>query len=144
MARPVNRLTGKRRPYTLKESAELADAGKRMADVINGLLAFNNPFELKNKWLAFTLQDGSWHDKAIYDSLPGARKRADPWKHCFFAFRASLGGIRARDCEIFLDVHRQARENNVLQSNPDANADLIIPVKAGDTLRANQRGDYLG
>lgn len=139
MARPVAR-----KRYTLKESAELADSGKRMADAINGVLAFNNPFDLKDKWAAFTLENGAWHDKAVYDSLPIAKKHADPWKHCFFAFRASLSGIRARDCEIFLDVHRQARNNNVLQSNPDPEADLIMPFPAGDKFRKAQRGEYIG
>jgi hypothetical protein len=123
------------RAVTQQEAYELAECGKRMADMINGLLAFYDPFEIRNCWLAFALQDGKC-DGNVYLTMADAKRHADPWKHCYFSFRASLGGIRAKDCEIFLSVHRAAREKNVLQRNPDPDTDLIMSFGAGDTARS--------
>lgn len=127
---------------TLKEIAELAECGKRMSDTVNQVVSDFIPWDIKDCWLAFKLEDGSVHGgkrPALYDSLPAAKKHTDQWKYCYMALRCFLGGIGAKDCEIFLDVHRQARAVSMAQTDPDAQ--LIMPFPAGDVFRAAQRGE---
>jgi hypothetical protein len=128
------------KPKSIREIAELAECGKRMHDVVSQVLTDFIPFEIKHCWLAFRLEDGKWSG-ALYDSLPAAKKHTDQWTHCYMAMMGVLGGISAKDCEIFLDVHRQARPVNIAQSDPDRS--LIMPFPAGDVFRAAQQGDLL-
>jgi hypothetical protein len=130
------------KPKSLREIAELAECGKRMSDVVNQVVADFIPWDIKDCWLAFKLEDGSVHGgthPVLYDSLPAAKKHTDQWKYCYMALRGFLGGISAKDCEIFIDVHRQARNVNIAQSDPDRT--VIMPFGAGDIFRAAQRGE---
>lgn len=126
---------------SLAEIAELAECGKRMSDVVNQVVTDFIPWDIKNCWLAFKLEDGSSADgrsPTLYDSLPAAKKHTDEWKCCYMALRCFLGGISAKDCEIFIDVHRQGRAVNMAQTDPDKT--LIMPFEAGDVFRSAQRG----
>lgn len=130
------------RVKSLREIAELAECGKRMHDAVNQVLTDFHPWTLKDSWLAFKLEDGSVYGgkhPAIFDGLPAARKHTDEWKYCYFAFRSCLGGISVKDCEIFIDFHRQARDANARQSDPNVTA--IMPFEAGDFYRSAQRGE---
>jgi hypothetical protein len=130
---------------SIKERAALAECGKRMYDVINQALCDFGPWQIKDSWLAFKLEDGSW-DGNIYDSMKAARKFSDPYRCCYYSFRAALAGISARDCEIFLDFHRQAREALLPQADPDENKARvpIMSFGAGDIFRQAQRGELDG
>jgi hypothetical protein len=113
-----------------------------MYDVINQALTDFGPWQLKDNWLAFKLEDGTVYggkNPAMFDGLPAAKKFTDEWKYCYYSFRAALGGITAKDCEIYLDVHRQARAVSARQTDP--NATLIMPFEAGDKFRSAQRGE---
>jgi hypothetical protein len=126
------------REKSLKEQAELSECGKRMYDIINQALVDFDPWELNNMWMAFKLEDGS-SDKAIYENIVLAKQHTDEWTHCYYAFKIALGGISARDCEIFLDFHRQARSVNAKQRDPNAQA--IMSFTGGDIFKAHQRGE---
>lgn len=125
------------RRKSLKEIAELAECGKRMFDVINQAIVDFGPWQLKSSWLAFKLEDGTCN-RDVYDSLVTAKRFTDEHTHCYYSFRAALSGLSARDCEIFLDFHRQAR--NVRLSQSDPNAVPIMSFGAGDVFRAAQQG----
>ena len=102
-------------------SYELREAGKRMADQINGRLAFSDPFELRSKWMAFDLNDGTTKGE-VYDSMADAKRFTDEFKTCYFAFVNYLGGISAYECSIFLDFQRAARDANLGQRDPNTTA----------------------
>jgi hypothetical protein len=129
---------GSIREKSLKEQAELAECGKRMWDAINQALTDHNPWVLKGMWIAFKLQDGS-SDRTIYESLALAKQHTDEFQCCYYAFNVALGGISARDCEIYLDFHRQAREANL--GHRDPNKQTFMSFTGGDIYKAAQRGD---
>ena len=126
------------RVKSVKEIAELAEYGKRMWDIINQTLTDNGPWAMRKMWMAFKLEDGS-SDRTIYESLQLAKRYTDEWKYCYYCFDVALGGISARDCEIFLDFHRQARDVNMAQRDPGTQA--IMSSEAGDFYKAAQRGE---
>lgn len=130
------------RVKSLKEIAELAECGKRISDTVNQVVSDFIPWDIVGCWLAFKLEDGSVYGgkrPALFDSLPAAKKHTDEWKYCYVAMRAILGGLSQRDAEIFLDFHRQARDVNLAQKNPDVTP--IMPFPAGDVYKAAQRGE---
>lgn len=90
-----------------------------MADQINGRLAMSNPFELRSKFMAFRLQDGTT-DGTIYDSIPDAKKHTDEFQCCYFAFLNMLGGTNEYECAVYLDFHRKARDAGLGQKDPAA------------------------
>jgi len=85
----------------------ITDAAKRMSDYIN-LKIVSQPWEvLKNSWMAFRLADGS-SDGVLYDTRTDAINHQLHETMCaYFCMRNALGGANARDCQLFLDVHRQ-------------------------------------
>lgn len=127
---------------SLKEIAELAECGKRISGVINQVVTDFNPWEIRNCWLAFKLEDGrvyGGNQPALFDSQAAARKHTDQWKYCYVNMQGILGGLSQKDAEIFLDFHRQARDVNLAQSDPNRSA--MMPFPAGDTYQAAQRGE---
>lgn len=128
------------RRKSLKECIELMECGKRMHGTISQIMVDFHPWEIRHCWIAFTLQEGKW-DGAVYDSLPAAKKHTDEWTHCYYSFLA-MGGISARDCEIFIDFHRQARE--ISGSQKDPNRVPIMSFTGGDIFRSAQQGRING
>ncbi len=124
---------------SLKEIVQLAEAGKRMHGIVNQTLTDFGPWQIKDCWMAFRLDDGSCKDLALYDSLPTAKAHTDEMYHCYYSFRVAMSGISARDCEVFIDFHRQAR--NIMRGQSDPNSVPILPFGAGDIFKAAQRGD---
>jgi hypothetical protein len=84
----------------------VTDAARRMSDRIN-LWVIGQPWDvLKNSWVAFRLNDGGT-DGVLYDTREAAiRHQPDERYAAYFCMRNALGGANARDCQIFLDVHR--------------------------------------
>lgn len=119
---------------------QVTDAARRMSGTINSILAFTTDWwGLRSRWLAFRLQDGSY-DGAVYDTREDAiRHQSDPSLCAFFGFRTAMGGANPRDCQIFLNVHRQARESNLQLSEPEA-PQLIVPTRYHDFLTGRNRG----
>jgi hypothetical protein len=85
----------------------ITDAARRMSDRIN-LWIVAQPWDvLKNSWVAIRLANGGT-DGVLYDTRQDAISHQLDERHCaYFSFRTALGGVNARDCQLFLDVHRQ-------------------------------------
>jgi|HubBroStandDraft_2_1064218.scaffolds.fasta_scaffold34812_4 hypothetical protein len=130
------------RVKSLKEIVELAECGKRMHNAVNQALTDFGPWQIKDCWMAFELQTGqvdSIKSAVLYDTLKAAKAHTDEMYYCYYSFRCAMSGISARDCEIFLDFHRQARNISRGQSDPDRTP--IMPFGAGDIFRSAQRGE---
>lgn len=110
-------------------SAELLEAGKRMADHVNGLLTFHKPWEIRDKWIAVTLENGSC-DSTIYDTMRDAKLHSDPDRCMYFTFKSSLGGIHAREAALVLMFHRSARASGMRQRDPDDSSQPFLSNRA--------------
>lgn len=118
------------------QCTQITDAAKRMADTINAKFAFyRDPFELRTKWMAFTLADGI-SDGNVYDSkLQAVRHVSNEKYYCFFCFRNAMGGVDAFGCQIFLDVSRHQYDIGAPLADPDdisGGKDNIISVPGFD------------
>lgn len=111
-------------------SRELEEAGKRLADTVNELVTSRDPWELNHKFLAIKLSDGSW-DKNIYDSMYDAKRHSDEFRCCYFAVGNFIGGVSARDCAVFLNFHRAARNASLGQKNDTV---PIMSIKAWENF----------
>jgi hypothetical protein len=116
----------------------VTDAARRMCDLINLHLVAGNSFDLRFKWMAFRLSDGG-SDNVLYDT------REDAIKHqlhesqcCYFTFMNCLGGAKAIDCQIYLNMHRLAYDNNMRLHEPEA-PQLITSVRGYDIMRDAMR-----
>lgn len=109
------------RPLTV----ELSEAGKRLAGIVNGYIAFMRPWELRNAVLAVKLADGST-DGNVYENMSDAVRHSDDTRCFYFHFRANLGGIDPREAAIVIDFHREAREAGLPQKDP--NGREISPI----------------
>jgi hypothetical protein len=99
-------------------SKELLEAGKRMADQVNARLVFSNPWEIRNCWMAFALQDGSTSG-TVYDTLADAKRFTDEFQTAYLCFVGMLGGTNPLECAIYLDFCRQAREAGLGHRDPN-------------------------
>jgi hypothetical protein len=112
------------------------DAGKRMAEIINLTIACRDWDELSRGCATFYLDDGD-SDGSLYPD----RKTALEWNQlrpvCVFHFRSSPGGVNARDCQIFLNMHREAYENDRVAWTDTDSPDLIISDKGAQRMRGN-------
>lgn len=130
--------------YSEKAVQEDIDKGRRAADIINALRVAHPWEDIKDKWVAISLADGSC-DGEIYDT------RADAIKHqkyeqqcCYISFRNLMGGITAKDAAIFIhfaaDAYRAGMrliDPDTDSRNPNAGTDLIIPTSGWDSLKRN-------
>jgi hypothetical protein len=118
----------------------VTDAAKRMADQINGRIAFSNSWEIRNCYMAFRLDDGSTNG-TLYDSKPDAIRHTDEKQHAYFCIRQGLAGVSPLDCQIFLNVHRWAYNNGVPFADPDLrhSPDIILSTRAYDMLTGRIR-----
>lgn len=129
-----------RRKPTMVEriTPELVEAGKRASDMANSFLAWYSPFDIRNKWLAFKLEDGS-SDGTLYDSKRDAvRHQSDERRCAYFSFRNCLGGTNAREMAIFILWNRDAYERGFRMPDPDdvhGGKDVLITAAQGDNYR---------
>jgi hypothetical protein len=122
----------------------VTDDARRMADAVNGMLSFHQPWELRMKFAAVNLQDGSVRSE-IYDSIEEARKDTanSPSEHAYMAYRNYLGGLSREHAQIFLSVHR-IMPRNVRQGDPDnGKSELIMSTETGDAMLNAQRWGIL-
>jgi hypothetical protein len=122
----------------------VTDVGKRMADGVNGMLSFHNPWELRMRFAAVRLSDGSVSSD-VYDTMEDARRinENSPDKHAFFAFRNFMSGLKPADAEIFIQVHRMMPDN-IRAGDPDkGRSELIMPIAATDIMKRMQIGGGL-
>lgn len=98
------------------------DAGKRIADALNVYitgLGLAHWQELRRKWMAFRLSDGT-SDGALYDSKREAVAHQPNEFWCIYISFANLaGGAVARDCALFLNFNRDAYDAGFRLPDPD-------------------------
>lgn len=111
----------------------ISDAARRMSDIINGLLAFHDPFEIRNKWLAIRLNDGGY-DGTLYDTREAAISHQLDERYCaYICMRSLIKGAKPLDCQIYLDVQRQAYDQGMRFHEPEA-PQTIMPVSQYDAF----------
>lgn len=108
----------------------ISDAAKRISDRINLHLTFTPFDQLANGWMAFALADGDT-DGTVYPSKSDAiRHQRNEFLYMYIAFRNLLGGASPKDCQLLLDFHRHAYDNNMRMAEPEA-PQLIMPLARG-------------
>jgi hypothetical protein len=120
------------------------DAGKRMADIIN-LTLISQPWDaLVNTWMVFRLDTGE-SDNVKYESKSDAvdHQIEEKW-YCYFCMRRALGGVKARDCQLFINMHRYVYDSGGAASFIEPDVDMIISSRSNDILQKgmNPRGCY--
>jgi len=99
---------------------EFSDDAKRMHNIVQGYIAFVEPWELQKKWLAVRLSDGGT-DGTLYDSMEDAiRFQSDEFLCAYFSYKNTLGGVTVKDCEIWLDFVRKAYKAGFRLPDPSA------------------------
>lgn len=97
----------------------IPDYAKRMSDIVNGFLAFVQPWELRTKCLAIRLVDGG-SDGALYDNKRDAvRHQLDEYLCAYFFYRNCMGGITPREAMKFMDYTRAAYDAGMRLPDPD-------------------------
>lgn len=98
------------------------DAGRRISDALNTYingLAKTHWFELRSKWMAFRLSDGS-SDGVLYDTKRDAvRHQADEFLCAYISFANLAGGASPHECAIFLNFTRDAYDAGMRLPDPD-------------------------
>lgn len=115
------------------------DAAKRMSSIINGLMTFNKPWEIRHCWVAIRLEDGGY-DNTIYATREEAINHQLDERLCAYAWLGNFVGSAAKplDCAIFLAYHRQAYDAGMRLHEPEA-PQLILPTGAYDRITGNVR-----
>lgn len=123
-------------------SPEPPDYAKRAADIVNGYRMFIPWDELKTKWVAIKLEDGS-SDGTLYDSLRDAKLHKgifhDRW--AYICYRNLVQGTNAQEMWRHLDFTRDAYAAGMRLPDPeDIRKDrevpgLMIPFAQADWYR---------
>lgn len=108
-------------------------AAQRMAGIINLIILSQAWDVLIHGCMAFRLDDGT-SDLTIYPD----RKTALTYQlrpSLVFHFRNTPGGVNAFDCQIFLNIHREAYENDRIAWTDPESPDLIVSTYGADRMR---------
>jgi hypothetical protein len=117
----------------------VTDVAKRISDTINLHMTFNNVWDIKDCWMAFRLADGT-SDNVLYPSREDAiAHQAYPSRCCYFAVRGAMGGVNPRDCQLWLEMERNAADARLALHEENAPR-LIIPVTYHDFRTGRSRG----
>lgn len=121
-------------PQGCRECCQIEDSGRRMAELIN-LKVICHPWDtIVNSWMAFRLDTGD-SDNVLYDTRADAiRHQADERWCCYFFMKAAMGGVKAFDCQLYINLHRQVYEAGGRLADPEA-PDLILSTRAYDVMR---------
>jgi hypothetical protein len=113
------------------------DAARRMADIVNGLVAFQDWDQLRNTWLAIRLSDGGWDGNA-YATREEAINHQLHETLCAYQWMGNMiGGAKPLDCAIFLKYHRDAYDAGMRLHEPEA-PQLLMPSSAYDRITGRQ------
>lgn len=116
----------------------VSDAAKRMSDIINGLITFNDPWAIRTTWLAIRLADGGY-DGNVYATREEAINHQSDERLCAYVCMATMiSGAKALDCAIFLEFHRQAYDAGMRLHEPEA-PQLIVPTSMYDRMTGRVR-----
>lgn len=109
----------------------ITDAAKRMSDLINLKMVCFPWDTICHTFMAFALEDGS-SDNVLYDTWEDCRRHQKHRATAIFFMRNALGGANARDCQIYLNVHRHAYENNRDFAEPAQS--IIVSTRSHDIM----------
>jgi hypothetical protein len=103
------------------ERNELLECGKRASDHINGLIAFMDWDELRRKWIAFKLADGS-PDTTLYDTKQAAIKHQADEFLCAYLLVNGIGpgGTSPRQMAIYIKFNRDLYRRGFRMPDPDS------------------------
>jgi len=97
----------------------ITDAAKRVHDAIGIAITFHTIEEISRGWMAFALADGQT-DHTIYPSkVEAIRHQSDEFRYMYVSLARCIGGMSAKDAQLFLDVHRQAYDGGMRLTDPD-------------------------
>ena len=108
-------------------------AAQRMAGIINLITMCHDWDMLTHSCMAFRLDDGTSDNTLYPDRRTALTYQLRP--ALVFHFRGSPGGVTAKDCQIFLDIHREAFENDRVAWVDPESPDLIISTYGADRMR---------
>jgi hypothetical protein len=117
-----------------RECSTVEDSGRRMAELIN-LKVICHPWDtICNSWMAFNLGTGD-SDNVLYDTRKAAidHQPEERWC-CYFFMRAAMGGVKASDCQLYINLHRQVYEAGGRLAEPEAPS-LIVSTRGYDIMR---------
>lgn len=120
-------------PEGCRQCCLIEPSGERMADLINlKVIAF--PWDMIcESWMAFRLDTGD-SDNVLYATRKDAiAHQPDERWCCYFKMRAAMGGVKPLDCQLYINLHRQAYDGGMRLSEPEA-PDLIMSTRAYDVM----------
>ena len=109
----------------------ITDDARRMADGIS-MLIVSHPWDtICNSWIAIALVDGTV-ENTLYETWDDAVRFHDTKRFAIFFMRNALGGTPARDCQLFLDMHRHAANSGAEWVRPAQSR--IISTRSHDIM----------
>jgi hypothetical protein len=125
-------------PYSRQLTYELVEAGKRVSDSLNQKLHDFGWWEIKRKWMAFRLQDGT-SDGVMYDTKRDAvRHQANEFHCAYIRFVGLASGANPRECAVFLKYNRDLYSKGFRMPDPDDVAggrDVIMTAQLRDNYK---------
>ena len=110
----------------------ITDAARRMSDHVNLRVTCTPYDQLVRSWLAIKLADGS-SDSTLYDSRQDAINHQLHETMCaYLCLRRCVGGLNARDAQIFLNMHRHIYDSGGSLSH--ITEDMIMSQYGYDVL----------
>lgn len=108
-------------------------AALRMTEIINARIAFTHWDVLSHGCMAFRLDDGTTDDTLYPNRATALKYQLRPC--CVFYFRNALGGVNARDIQLFLDINRLAYQNDRIAWVDPESPDIIVSTHGYDVMR---------
>lgn len=119
---------------------DLIDAGKRAHDKIMLHYLFGDYGDIKNKWVAVSLMDGSC-DGELYDTKQQAVRHQIHEQQCAYICLRNVGpgGTHPEELAIFLQFQRDGYRAGFRMPDPDAKdggKDLLMTTAQNDYYRS--------
>lgn len=107
-------------PYSKALTYELVESGKRISDAINQKIADHGWWEIRSKFMAFQIQDGTT-DGVLYDTKRDAvRHQRNEFQAAYLCMRGLAHGANPRECAVMLKFHRDMYDRGFRMPDPDA------------------------
>jgi|SRR5215469_2764272 len=111
---------------------EITDAARRMSERLNLMILCCSWDQLVHSCMTFYLDDGQSNGVLYPDRKTALRYQLRPC--AVFYFRNAMGGTNPKDCQIFLNMSREAYRNN---------RTAWVDVDSPDLIMSNRSYDYL-
>ncbi len=123
-------------PYSKNISVELFDAGRRAADAINKHIHNQGWWEIRHKWIAIRIADGT-SDGVLYDTKRDAvRHQHDEFTCAYLCYKGLAQGAKDTDAAILIKFHRDMYKAGFRM--PDRDNRFGGP----DAVMSTQRNDW--